>query len=149
MQSAVQDLLVLAESRGLHLLMTCTRRSAQEQAQLYAVGHSLAEIVAGRGTLMGLKRPDLAALMDDLQPIAGKMRTRALPGQSAHQYGLAVDCVPLVAGKPIWDVKAPEWKMYGATVEDVGLEWAGTWKTFKEFPHAQMPAFNWREMIRP
>jgi peptidoglycan L-alanyl-D-glutamate endopeptidase CwlK len=52
---------------------------------------------------------------------------------------LAVDIVPLVNGKPIWSATAPVWQKVGKLGEAAGLEWAGRWKRFREFPHFQHP----------
>ncbi len=119
MKTLVLKLLNQAEDEGLDLLVTCTRRTLSEQEALYAQGRTT----------------------------PGKIVTRAKPGQSAHNYGLAVDCVPMIAGKPAWDSKHIAWQHYGNIVRAVGLEWAGDWTTFKEYPHAQVKGFNYRTMI--
>ena len=116
MQLKVGVLMQLADEAGLDLLVTCTYRSPEEQAALYAIGRT----------------------------VPGKIKTRAKPWQSAHQYRKAVDCVPIMNGKPVWDAKDPAWQKYGELAEKAGLEWAGHWPRFKEFPHAQMPGFDWR-----
>jgi hypothetical protein len=51
---------------------------------------------------------------------------------------MAVDCVPLVGGKALWEDSAKEWKIYGAAAEHIGLTWAGSWTSFTESPHIQM-----------
>jgi peptidoglycan L-alanyl-D-glutamate endopeptidase CwlK len=48
-----------------------------------------------------------------------------------------VDIVPLVNGKPDWDGSHPVWAQIGAIGQECGLEWAGSWKTFKELAHFQ------------
>jgi peptidoglycan L-alanyl-D-glutamate endopeptidase CwlK len=63
--------------------------------------------------------------------------TNAKAGESAHQYGLALDVVPLVGGKCVWENSSPVWKDIVAIAESVGLESASKWKTFKEWPHLQ------------
>jgi peptidoglycan L-alanyl-D-glutamate endopeptidase CwlK len=103
------------KDRGVDLIVTCTLRSMDEQTLLYARGRDA----------------------------PGPIVTQAQAGQSAHNYGLAMDVVPLVHGKPQWSATAPEWQIYGEEVEKAGLEWAGHWKTFKESPHCQMP--DWRK----
>jgi peptidoglycan L-alanyl-D-glutamate endopeptidase CwlK len=98
-------------ARGVELLVYCTRRTAEEQAALYAKG-----------------RTD-----------PGPKVTNAPPWQSWHQYGMAVDAVPLLAGKPVWRY-APENGLWAVAVEEgdkAGLEWAGRWKTFREYVHWQ------------
>jgi peptidoglycan L-alanyl-D-glutamate endopeptidase CwlK len=45
--------------------------------------------------------------------------------------------VALVNGKPIWNKKDPIWQKIGEIGKSCGLEWAGDWVTFKEYPHFQ------------
>lgn len=66
--------------------------------------------------------------------------THAPPGHSWHEYGMAVDAVPLVLiDKPGWDPKSTIWQVYGNKVEALGLTWGGSWSERKrDLPHAQM-----------
>jgi peptidoglycan L-alanyl-D-glutamate endopeptidase CwlK len=118
MQPMVTRLLADARAAGIDLLVTCTYRSNAEQAALYAIGRT---------------KP-------------GRIVTNAKPGRSNHnttQNGkpaaLAVDVVPLRDGKSVWAASDPVWKKVGEIGEKVGLEWAGRWKTFREYPHFQHP----------
>jgi hypothetical protein len=47
--------------------------------------------------------------------------TNAPPGHSWHQYGFAGDGVPLVDGKPDWDVSGPNWAKVYEALPKVGL----------------------------
>jgi hypothetical protein len=58
----------------------------------------------------------------------GKAYTNSTGGKSKHQYGLAVDVVPMVNNKPVWDNRAL-WLKVGATGEKLGLRWGGRWKS--------------------
>ena len=106
-------------TEGLDVLVYCTLRSMQEQAELYAQGRS---------------KP-------------GRIVTYAKPGQSAHNYGLALDFCPLLAGKPVWSAASLLWKRPIALAEDAGLESASRWTRFIEYPHLQVP--DWRSYIQP
>ena len=53
--------------------------------------------------------------------------TTAKAGQSRHQYGLAVDVVPIVNSKPVWN-SASLWRKIGAAGEKLGLRWGGRWR---------------------
>lgn len=66
----------------------------------------------------------------------GKVVTNAKGGQSYHNYGLAFDAAPLVNGDIDWDNEALFNKM-GKIGQSVGLEWGGSWKSFKDTPHFQ------------
>jgi peptidoglycan LD-endopeptidase CwlK len=102
-----------AEAAGLDVLIYCTLRTRQEQDELYTHGRT---------------KP-------------GAIVTNAKGGQSAHNFGLAFDGVPLIQGRPAWD-DHEHWNTYGRIAASVGLEWAGTWVKFREFPHVQFP--NWK-----
>ncbi len=105
--------IALCAMNGIHLLVTCTLRSNQEQAALYAQGRT---------------KP-------------GKIVTNAKPGSSWHNYGRAYDVVPIVNGKPVWGTSGKDlelWKQVGFIGKSVGLEWAGDWVRFREFPHFQL-----------
>jgi len=105
----VEKFLNAAKAAGIDLLITSTYRDNASQNALYAQGRT---------------KP-------------GKIVTNAKAGQSLHNYRCAVDVVPIVAGKPRWDVKEEVWQQVGALGKAAGLEWAGDWKRFKEYPHFQ------------
>jgi len=105
----VEKFLNAAKDAGIDLLITSTYRDNASQNVLYAQGRTT----------------------------PGKKVTNAKAGQSWHNYRCAVDVVPVVAGKPRWDVKDEVWQQVGALGKAAGLEWAGDWKKFKEYPHFQ------------
>lgn len=105
----VQSFLDAAKAAGIDLLVTSTYRDNASQTALYAQGRTT----------------------------PGKIVTNAKAGQSWHNYKCAVDVVPIVAGKPRWDVKDEVWQQVGRLGKAAGLEWAGDWKRFKEYPHFQ------------
>jgi peptidoglycan L-alanyl-D-glutamate endopeptidase CwlK len=109
---------------GIDLLITCTYRSPADQDALYAQGRTT----------------------------PGRIVTNAKAGSSTHQYRIAYDCVPLRNGKPVWGTSGDGidndptdddkddlelWQRVGQIGKSLGLEWAGDWKKFKEFPHFQ------------
>lgn len=100
-----KQLIELAEAEGIEILVTSTVRTFEEQAGLFAIGRT---------------KP-------------GKRVTNAKPGESWHNFGLAFDVVPLVNGKAIWD--SPFWERIGALGKQVGLQWGGDFRTFKDKPH--------------
>lgn len=57
----------------------------------------------------------------------GKNYTNSAGGRSKHQYGLAVDVVPIINGKAVWNNTAL-WRKVGVTGEKLGLRWGGRWK---------------------
>jgi peptidoglycan L-alanyl-D-glutamate endopeptidase CwlK len=96
------------KKQGIDVLITSTYRDAQSQDALYAQGRTK----------------------------AGSKVTNARGGWSFHNYAIAFDFVPIVAGKAQWnDLKTFE--RCGVIAESIGLEWAGRWKSFKELAHCQ------------
>lgn len=94
---------------GIELLITSTYRDGESQNALYAQGRTT----------------------------PGSIVTRARAGESFHNYRVAYDVVPVVDGKPVWDASHPVWGEVGRIGKECGLEWAGDWKNFPEYPHFQ------------
>jgi hypothetical protein len=57
----------------------------------------------------------------------GKKYTSSGAGRSKHQYGLAIDLVPIVDSVAVWDNLAL-WRKVGIAGEKLGLSWGGRWK---------------------
>lgn len=57
----------------------------------------------------------------------GKKYTRSGAGKSKHQYGLAVDVVPVVGDSAVWHNDAL-WRKVGTVGERLGLRWGGRWR---------------------
>lgn len=102
----------------IDVIVSCTSRTLEEQAALYAQGRTT----------------------------PGDICTWAKPGQSAHNYGLAVDVAIIVNGKLDWKRTDPLWQTVGNFGQARGLEWYGAPDAeFNELPHFQLP--NWRGFI--
>ena len=108
-KARVEKFIALCDQAGIDLLVTSTYRDNASQSALYAQGRTT----------------------------PGRVVTNAKAGQSWHNYRCAVDVVPLLNGKPNWNVKDPIWQQIGALGKKAGLEWAGDWKRFKEYAHFQ------------
>ena len=94
------------------ILITSTYRDNEAQASLYAQGRTA----------------------------PGRIITKAKPGYSFHNYRVAFDIVPVINGKPVWGTNGKYleiWMDVGKIGKECGLEWAGDWVVFKEFPHFQ------------
>ena len=117
-QAMARAFIEKCQKEGIDVLITCTYRDNAEQERLYARGRTV--------------------LTENGQKV--KKVTNARAGQSFHNHRLAFDCVPLRNGKPVWGTTGSDlmlWMRVGNIGESVGLEWAGRWKTFREFPHFQ------------
>jgi len=116
----VKTLLYRARNVGLAVYIFEGHRSWERQEALYRQGRDGAENIIDRS----------------------KVVTMAKPGQSFHNYGLAVDIVfdgdtqkPNIQWS--WSPNL-SWKILGKIGQDIGLEWAGTWIRFVEYPHFQI-----------
>jgi len=67
----------------------------------------------------------------------GAKVTNARGGDSFHNYGVAVDIVFVVNGRPSWSNNHP-WTKLGQVGEKHGFEWGGRWTDFQDRPHFQM-----------
>ena len=102
------EFIAACAAAGIDLLITSTYRDLESQAALYAQGRTT----------------------------PGSVVTNAKAGQSYHNWKVAFDFVPLVAGKPRWD-DLDIFRQCGTIAESVGLEWAGRWHSFPEMAHCQ------------
>ena len=96
------------KKEGIAILITSTYRDIESQNKLYSQGRT--------------------------EP--GKKVTNAKGGQSFHNWKVAFDFVPIVSGKAQWN-DLSLFKRCGEIAKTHGLEWAGDWKTFKEYAHCQ------------
>ncbi len=82
------------DASGIEQIITCTLRSPQEQEALYSQGRTL----------------------------PGPIVTKARAGESAHQYGLALDFVIVRNGKPDWSGDSPAWDQAIEIAERCGMQ---------------------------
>jgi peptidoglycan L-alanyl-D-glutamate endopeptidase CwlK len=76
----------------------------------------------------------------------GKIVTKAKPGQSFHNYGLAFDFVLIIDGKASWKVDE-NWLKVIEHFERNGYEAGHRWK-FKDSPHIQKTfGYGWRDLL--
>ena len=69
----------------------------------------------------------------------GRRYTRVRAGFSNHQYGLAVDIVPVIKSVPQWH-NIRLWKKLGPIGERLGLRWGGRWGRFFDPGHFEWTA---------
>ena len=65
----------------------------------------------------------------------GKIVTNAKGGQSAHNFGYAVDFVVMGGSLPDWNASDPSWKAVLSTALSFGLAEGAQWRTFPDMPH--------------
>jgi len=104
--------------REITILITDDYRSFEEQDKIYD---------KGRGT-------------------PGKVVTHSEGGESYHNYGLAVDfALQLENGNVIWNTEydgngngQSDWFEVAEIAKELGFQWGGDWRGFKDYPHLQM-----------
>jgi hypothetical protein len=99
---------------GIKLRVTQTLRTYAEQDALYAKGRTA----------------------------PGGIVTNAKGGQSNHNFGTALDVVPIVNGKADWNTSNENWSNIGKIGKEVGFAWGGDWKSFVDKPHFEMQFGN-------
>lgn len=114
-----EQLIEAAPASGIRLVVTEALRSSAYQAQLYAQGRT----VPGPGA-------------SPTRPL-GSIVTKAHPGSSWHEFGLAFDVAILEDGKATWPNDRGLWEEIGELGESLGLEWGGRFKTILDLPHFQ------------
>lgn len=116
-RQAVEELLTNLETvSGIKWVITSARRTMAEQKKLYDQGRST----------------------------PGEIVTKAPPGSSAHNFGLAVDLCPLdKTGECWWNAPERYWKMMGELAEGMGLVWGGHFASIMDKPHIE--SADWRK----
>jgi len=105
-----QTLFAMAIEEGLGIFVVSGLRTFSEQALLYTQGRT---------------RP-------------GKIVTKARPGESYHNFGLAFDFAVIQDGTLIWNPEHPDWKRFVRLGKQCGFAWGGDWTSFTDFPHLQL-----------
>jgi peptidoglycan L-alanyl-D-glutamate endopeptidase CwlK len=106
-----------------------------------------AEVLAANSTFLlvvsGLRTgPEQDALYAQGRTAPGHIVSNARAGQSMHNYGLAVDIVPYLQGETgtlNWSANTPQFRAMVAALEARDLVWGGSWKSFPDDDHFQMP----------
>ena len=106
----ILQLVSICENEGLKIKVTQGYRSKAEQDALYAQGRT---------------KP-------------GKIVTNAKGGYSMHNWGIAFDFCRN-DGKGTYNESGDFFTKVGKLGQSIGLEWGGSWKSFPDKPHFQLP----------
>jgi peptidoglycan L-alanyl-D-glutamate endopeptidase CwlK len=102
---------ILAKAYGYEYKAISGNRTWEEQGKIYAQGRTA----------------------------PGKIVTNAKPGYSNHNYGIAVDMGVFKDGKYLDSSKPSEAEQFhkkaASIAEKYNIEWGGSWKSFKDYPH--------------
>lgn len=85
-------------------------------------------------------------LYDKGRRTSGKVVTHSEGGESYHNFGLAVDfALQLENGDVIWNTEydgngngQSDWFEVAEIAKELGFQWGGDWRGFKDYPHLQM-----------
>ena len=125
--------------RGVEMRPFFTRRTPWEQARLWRQSRTTWEINTAAEKIKVNGAPFLAKVLLEVGPQYGQWATNALPGQSWHQWGLAVDCFVVASGGgAIWDANHHGYRVYAEVAGDLGLEAGRTWRKV-DACHVQEP----------
>lgn len=121
-KASALEMIKRAYKEGIYAQISAGFRSMEEQASLYGQGR-LYYSYRGKN-YADLSKPQV---------------TKAKPGQSFHNFGVAVDffIVSDDGRNAIWTINA-KWKRVAAIGKELGFKWGGDWTGFKDYPHLEM-----------
>ena len=141
-------------ARGVVMRPYFAIRSPVEQARIWRRSRSTEQIRAAIDRLDAAGAPWLADVLCRVGPQYGNWGTNALPGQSWHQYGEALDCYWLIDGEVLWDTEdTPDngYRIYARVAEAHGLTSLGP--LIDDWAHIQLrpdaaPDYDWPTIDR-
>ncbi|WP_375090044.1 peptidoglycan-binding protein [Peribacillus sp. RS7] len=120
-KASALEMIERAYNEGIYVQISAGHRSLEEQAALYGQGR----VYSYNGkNYSNLAKPNV---------------TNAKPGQSYHNFGLAIDFFTVSddGKKANWTVNS-KWQRVAAIGKDLGFKWGGDWSSFKDYPHLEM-----------
>lgn len=143
LKEKVKHLIEHCRNRGIEMRPYNGLRDPFVQARLWRQSRSIEEITKAIALLESKKAPFLANCLKLVGAQYGDHVTDAMPGFSWHQWGEAVDCFWIVAGKAEWSTKKlvnglNGYKVYAEEAKALNLTAGGLWTNFKDWPHIQL-----------
>jgi len=121
---------VKATPKGVHPFITQTLRTFEESNKLYNYPYD------------GIDNNKNGKIDE-----ASEKVTNAKAGQSYHNYGLAIDFVNEINGKPIWKVD-DNWMIVVNIFKKHGFKWGGDFKSIPDAPHFEYTfGYNWKQLL--
>jgi hypothetical protein len=115
-----------------------TGRDVFTQAKLWRQSRSSEEIKSAVERLKHESAPWLAEVVEGVGPQLGRWATNALPGQSWHQWGEAVDCFVVAEnGRGVWSSRHPGYESYASEAKKAGLN-SGFYWSRRDAVHVQL-----------
>lgn len=142
-RARVDQLIAACERRSVKMTPYCTLIGPGREAELFCSSRTWAQVqptaerlrTQGAGRLAALLTPNLCWNGQGKRPA---WKSNALPGQSAHVWGEAVDCfVADSNGRAIWDPSNPGYDAYAEEAERLGLTSGHRWSV-RDSVHVQL-----------
>lgn len=124
---------------GVQMRAFFTQRIPWDQARLWRQSRTTQEIHLAAAMLAREGAPFLREVLLSVGPQEGRWATNALPGQSWHQWGEALDCFVLEHGKAVWRRTHPGYLRYAELARERGMHPGYFWSR-PDAVHVQ-----WRE----
>ncbi len=123
-RTKVEAALASLTAEGLVFRPYFTLRDPVTQARLWRQSRSGAVVRQTIGQLRDQRCDFIVACFERAGPSDGPWATNALPGQSWHQYGEAVDCfLEDAQGHAVWESR--NYARFGAVGDAGGMWWGG------------------------
>ena len=141
----LNSLLAACRAQDVEMLPYFGIRTPFEQAKLWRQSRTTEDVAKKIAELRTQGATFLAHCLETVGPQNGPPVTNAIPGLSWHQWGEAVDCAWVVAGKTEWSAQkklngSNGYHVYAAQAQALGLDPGGLWKSLKDWPHVQLRA---------
>ncbi len=129
---------------GFEMVPYFTLRTPVEQAKLWRMTRGKSEIGRKVEYLYSENALYIANVISMVGPqypgpgITGHV-TRAVPGESWHNWGEAMDCYLKIDGAIEWNGDHEGYAAYGTEAEQLGMTWGGMWEYPNDPGHVQGP----------
>ncbi len=136
-----RELISKTSGRGFAMVPYFTLRTPEQQAKLWRMTRGKTEIGNKVQSLLDDGALYIANVIESVGPqfptdgVTGHV-TKAVPGQSWHNWGEGLDCYLKIGGGIEWG-EHEGYDAYGEVAEELGLEWGGNWG-FKDLGHVQV-----------
>ncbi|HEU5292937.1 MAG TPA: M15 family metallopeptidase [Cyclobacteriaceae bacterium] len=139
----VEGLLKNCLARGIEMRPTEGLRNPVVQAKYWKQSRLQSEIDSKINELLDLNCSFLATVIRISDYSKGPKITNAIPGNSWHQWGEALDCGWVVDGKFLWSLSHKinglnGFEVYAEEAVKLNLEPGLLWQSIKDGPHVQL-----------
>ena len=139
MQGDATSLLETCRAKGFPMVVATTLRGPGLQARLWCQSRNETEIHIAASMLSRAGAPFAASFLKFDSRYRGRHCTNALPGESWHALGEAMDCYLAGPNRTIIsDASHPGYKVYAAEAVKLGLNAGALWRAFADPCHVQL-----------